>query len=61
MVVGWTNTNLEAMAREYNVKVKVYCPDWLGAIVQNMHNYWTQDYRTQRDNVLQQRQNLGLE
>jgi len=61
LVVGWTNSNLEIMAGELNVKIKVYSPPWLNEVVQRMQNYWTADYRAARDQKLQQRQVLGLE
>ncbi len=61
LVVGWTNDNLEIMARSAGVAVKVYHPPWLQDVVDRMHNYWTADYRAERDRKLQMRQQLGLE
>ena len=61
LVVGWSNTNLEIMARKYDVKVVVYCPDWLKTVVERMHNYWTKEYREERERVMENRRMLGVE
>jgi hypothetical protein len=61
LVVGWSNDNLETMASGAGVRIKVFSPAWLADVVNKLHDYWTQDYRTKRDEVLRQRQNLGLE
>jgi hypothetical protein len=61
LVVGWTNSNLEIMAKKDGVRIKVYCPAWLADIVAQMHNYWTAEYRTARDQKLATRANLGVE
>jgi hypothetical protein len=61
VVVGWTNANLETMARGLSVKVVVYSPPWLTEVVNGMHNYWTAEYRQERERVLQSRKQLGLE
>lgn len=59
--VGWTNDNLETMARSAGVTIKVYDPPWLDEVVAGMHNYWTADYQRERQRILETRQNLGLE
>jgi hypothetical protein len=61
LVVGWTNLNLETMARAAGVAVKVYSPDWLADVVDRLHNYWTKEYQQERQRVLETRQALGLE
>lgn len=61
LVVGWTNPNLERMARDLDVKVVVFCPDWLQQVVQDMQNYWTQEYRALRDQKLAMREYFGIE
>lgn len=61
LVVGWTNTNLEVMARDQNVKVVVYCPEWLVEVVEGMHKYWTADYQRQRQEKLALIEYFGLE
>jgi hypothetical protein len=61
LVVGWTNDNLEIMARGLGVTIKVYSPPWLADVVRGMHNYWTKDYQAERQRILETRQNLGLE
>ncbi len=61
LVVGWTNDNLEIMARELGVRVKVYSPPWLDDVVQKMHSYWTSDYQAERQRKMELRQTFGLE
>jgi hypothetical protein len=61
LVVGWTNPNLEIMAKDMGVTVRLYCPDWLSQVVTDMHNYWTSDYRRQREETLKMRDYYGLE
>lgn len=61
LVVGWTNTNLERMAGEVGVKVKLFCPSWLEEVVSSMHKYWTPEYRHKRSEKLRMRELLGLE
>lgn len=61
LVVGWTNSNLDIMAREMDVRVKVYCPPWLEEVVESQHRYWLPEYRTKREQVLRDRELLGLD
>ncbi len=61
LVVAWTNDNLEIMARDTGVAVKVYHPPWIEDVVKGMHNYWTADYRTARAEKLRLREQLGLD
>lgn len=61
IVVGWTNTNLEIMARDIGVAIKVYSPPWLKEVVDGMQNYWTREYRIERESKLRMRELLGLE
>lgn len=61
LVVGWTNDNLEIMARDQGVKVVVYSPPWLADIVASQHNYWTASYQQERQRKIQMRELLGLE
>ncbi len=61
LVVGWTNDNLEIMARDLGVKVVVYSPPWLADIVTKQHNYWTAEYQAERQRKLQMRELFGIE
>ncbi len=61
LVVGWTNDNLAIMARDMGVTIRVYCPAWLNDVVQAMHNYWTPEYRRQREEKLKLREYYGIE
>jgi hypothetical protein len=61
LVVGWTNPNLERMARDSDVSVVVFCPPWLQEIVNKMHDYWTSEARTLRDQKLAMREYFGIE
>ena len=61
LVVGWTNSNLEIMARDAGVTIKVYSPQWLQEVVNSMSNYWTADYQRERQRKLDARKTLGLE
>jgi len=61
LVVGWTNPNLETMARAMDVEVKVYYQGWLGEIVEGMHKYWTREYQDERQKKLKMREYFGVE
>jgi hypothetical protein len=61
LVVAWTNSNLEIMARDAGVKLAVYCPAWLADVVNAQHLYWTADYRRAREDKLKLRDMLGLD
>ena len=61
LVVGWTNDNLEIMARSQGVTVKVYCPDWLKEVVGDMHKYWTREYQDERQKKIRMREYYGVE
>lgn len=61
LVVGWTNPNLEIMARSAGVTVKVFCPPWLSEYVEEFHKYWTAEYRQKREEKLKLRELMGLE
>jgi hypothetical protein len=61
LVVGWTNPNLEIMARDAGVRLRVYSPDWLAAVVQEYHRYWTKEYRDARNQKLALRTMYGID
>jgi hypothetical protein len=61
LVVGWTNDNLQIMASAAGIRVKVYSPDWLKEVVDDMHKYWTIEYRAKRQDILNKRELYGLE
>jgi len=61
LVVGWTNPNLEIMAREMDVEVKIFCPEWLREVVESIHKYWTREYQEERQKKLQMREYFGVE
>lgn len=61
LVVGESNPNLEIMARDAGVKLQIYNPPWLKAVVDDMHKYWTMEYRTARQQKKELREFYGLE
>lgn len=61
IVVGWTSPNLETMARSMDVEVKVFCPEWLVKVVDDMHKYWTREYQDERQRKLKMREYFGVE
>jgi len=61
LVVGWTNPNLETMARSIDVEVKLYRPEWLVEVVDDMHKYWTREYQDERQKKLKMREYFGVE
>ena len=61
LVVAWTNPNLERMAREADVSLKVYRPPWIQEIVDKLHLYDTKEYREKREAKLRMREHLGIE
>jgi len=61
LVVGWTNPNLEIMARSMDVEIKLYRPGWLEEVVEGMHKYWTKEYQLERQKKLKMREYFGVE
>ncbi|MBA7638657.1 hypothetical protein ES703_46313 [subsurface metagenome] len=61
LVVGWTNPNLQIMARAADVVLKVYRPLWLEEVVESMHMYWTREYRDTREKKLAMRDFFGVD
>jgi hypothetical protein len=61
LVVGWSNPNLERMARDSGVSVVVFTPPWLKEIVDKLHNYWTSGYRAEREQKLTMREYFGVD
>jgi hypothetical protein len=61
LVVGWTNPNLERMARDVGVEVRVFCPDWLKEVVDRMNMYWTREYRAEREKKQAMRRYFGVD
>ena len=61
LVVAWTNPNLEIMARDQGVSLKIYSPDWLQEVTESMHRYWTREYREDRAARLRMREALDLD
>lgn len=61
LVVGWTNPNLETMARSADVAVKVFSPPWVADEVERQHKYWTADYQRARQEKLARREYFGVE
>ncbi|MBA7691474.1 hypothetical protein ES703_100019 [subsurface metagenome] len=61
LVVGWTNSNLQIMARSADVELKIYRPLWLEEVIESMHRYWTREYRDQREKRLQMREFFGVD
>lgn len=48
MVVPWVPEWLPGRARQENVVIDVYKPDWIDGYVADMHRYWTKEYRLER-------------
>ena len=61
LVVGWTNPNLEIMARSMGVEVKLYCPPWLQEVEERMHRYWTREYQEARQAKRRMQEYFGVE
>jgi len=61
LVVGWTNTNLQIMARDMDVEVKVFRPDWVVEVVEGLHKYWTREYQQAREDKLKMQKYFGVE
>ncbi len=43
------------------VKIVGYSPGGLNKVVLRMHNYWTKEYRQEREDKMKMRELLGLE
>jgi hypothetical protein len=61
LVVGWSNPNLERMARDSGVSVVIFSPPWLKEIVDKLHDYWTAPHRAEREQKLAMREYFGVE
>jgi len=61
LVVAWTNDNLEIMAKNAGVRVRVFCPPWIDEVVKAQHEYWTPEYRAKREEKLKLRKLYDLE
>lgn len=61
LVVATTPSNLQIMARDHNVKLVVYNPEWLQEVADSMNKYWTRDYQTARQEKVALRQYFGIE
>jgi len=61
LVVGWTNTNLQIMARSMGVEIAVFRPDWVVEVVEGMQKYWTREYQVAREDTLKMRKYFGVE
>lgn len=61
LVVGWTNSNLEIMAADHDIHIKVYSPAWLQEVLESMNKYWTKEYREERAAKLKLREALNVE
>lgn len=61
IVVGWSNANLERMAMDQGIEIRVFCPDWLKEVVEEMHKYWTNEYQGAREEKLRMREYFGVE
>ena len=61
LVVGSAPSNLQIMAREQDVKLVVFTPDWLKEVVDSLNKYWTPEYQRQRQEKIALRQYFGLE
>jgi hypothetical protein len=61
LVVGWTNTNLQIMARDQGIEIDTYAPPWLTEIVNSMQKYWTPEYQQARQKKIEMREYFGVE
>ena len=61
LVVAKTNDNLEIMARDAGVRLRLYAPDWILQVLKDMENYWTKEYREERERKMEARRQLGVE
>lgn len=60
LVVGWSNPNLERMAHDADIQLKIFCPDYVKQAVDDMHKYWTSEYRRVREERLKMREYFGI-
>jgi len=61
LVVAKTNDNLEIMARDMGVRVRLFAPEWVLKVIKDMELYWTKEYREERERKLEQRRILGVD
>ena len=61
MVVGRSDANLEIMARDMGVTLRLYAPAWLAEVVDGMNKYWTKEYQAARQEKQQLREYFNVE
>ena len=61
LVVGAAPSNLEIMARDAGVNLKIFNPPWLQEVVDSMNKYWTTEYQAARLEKKALREYYGLE
>ncbi len=61
LVVGAAPANLEIMARDAGVTLKIFNPPWMQEVVDGMNKYWTPEYQAARQEKLALREHFGLE
>jgi hypothetical protein len=49
IVVPWVPEWLPERAAQEKVVIDVYRPDWIDQYVEEMHKYWTKEYRLLRE------------
>lgn len=61
LVVDQVTPSLEVMARDAGVSLKLFCPDWLKEVREEMNKYWTPEYQRKRQEALRMREYFGVE
>jgi len=61
LLTPWTNSTIEAMARDAGIRVAVYNPPWIAGYVAELQVYWTREYQQARVQKLELRRQLGVD
>ena len=61
LVVARTDSNLEIMARDAGIRLKVYLPEWLQEVIAGLNVYWTKAYHEKRQDTLALREYFGVD
>lgn len=61
LVVPWMLEWLQLSCDRQEIKVEVFCPDWIADYVEERKHYFTAEYRAQRAEKMENRRILGVD
>jgi len=61
LLLPWTMEVIESAARRLGVKVVVFTPPWFEKRLEDLHNYWTKEWRVRREERRKLLELMGVE